>query len=107
VVDLDHLTPEQTDALATVGAMAAMHLEIKDPLLLRYVEASLPPAVVSLALLMVETDAEYSPRWIAAGTDWMARGALLHEVILYLLTPEAALISEAEVRHERLLEALD
>ena len=107
MVDLDHLTPEQTDALATAGAMAAMHLEIKDPLLLRYVEASLPGAIVGLALLMVETDAEYSPRWIAAGTDWMARGQLLREVILFLLTPESATVTEAEVRHERLLEGLN
>jgi hypothetical protein len=86
--------------------MAAMHFEITNPLLLKYVEASLPPAVVGLALLMVETDAEYSPRWVAAGTDWTARGQLLHEVILYLLTPEAGLINEAEVRHERLIEGL-
>jgi hypothetical protein len=107
VADLEHLTTDQFDALASAGAMAAMSLEIRDPLLLTYVEASLPPAVVGLALLMVETDAEYSPRWTAAGSDWMARGQLLHEAILYLLTPEAASISEAEVRHERLLEGLN
>jgi hypothetical protein len=106
VADLERLTADQADALASAGATAAMHLEIKNPLLLRYVEASLPPAVVSLALLMVETDAEYSRRWIAAGTDWMVRGQLLHEVILYLLTPAATVISEAEIRHERLLEGL-
>jgi hypothetical protein len=90
VVDLDHLTPEQAEALSAAGATAAMSLEIKNPLLLRYVEASLPPAVVALALVMVESDPEYAPRWTAAGTDWMARGQLLHDVILFLLTPEEA-----------------
>lgn len=76
------------DGLAAVGALGAMGLEIQDPADLATVRRCVLPSVIALALLMVEADAEFAPRWAAAGTDWLARGDLLHEALLFLLTPE-------------------
>jgi hypothetical protein len=76
------------DALADAGAIAAMALEVKDPVELAIVERHVSSAIVGLALLMVEMDPSFSDRWAAAGDSWAARGTLLHEALLFLLTPE-------------------
>jgi hypothetical protein len=77
-------------ALAAAGAQAAMMLEVRDPAELATVERCVPPAVIGLALLMVEADPVFAPRWASAGTDWVARGEILHEALIFLLTPEPA-----------------
>lgn len=72
-----------------VGAAAAMELEVRDPAELAVVEAAVTPAVLAYAIAMVEVDAGLGPRWAAAGSDWVQRGQLLHEAVLFLLRPEA------------------
>lgn len=79
-----------TDALADVGAAVAMSLEVKDPGELEIVERCLGPAVVALALLLVEADAELRRDWTAAGRDWVERGRVLREALLFVLRPEGA-----------------
>lgn len=80
------------DALASAGATAAMFLEIKDPVDLAIVERCLPPAVIALALGMVESDATFKAQWDAAD-GWFERGLVLHETILWLLRPEAQAVT--------------
>lgn len=77
-----------SDALAEAGATAAMFLQLgaED---LDVVRRCVVPAVVALAMVMVESDPEFGPRWTAAGKDWVERSHILHEVILWVLTPEA------------------
>jgi hypothetical protein len=90
------------DMLAAAGAIAAGGLEVRDPCDLATVRRCVPPAVLTLALLMAEVDVEYAERWAAAGTDWYARGALLHEALLFLLTPERRTdgpMTELELRY--------
>lgn len=80
-------------ALATAGAMAAMFLEVTEPIELAIVERCVPATAVALALLMVEVDEEFAPRWLAAGSDWMARGEVLRDALLYILRPVPAVPS--------------
>jgi hypothetical protein len=79
---------ELNDMLAAAGAITTGHLEVQDPAYLAIVRACVSPLVLALAVLVAEADVEFSERWAAAGTDWMTRGALLHEALLFLLTPE-------------------
>lgn len=76
------------EALADAGAQAAMMLEVDDPAELATIQRCIPPAMLGMAILMVEADSLFAVRWAAAGADWMVRGEILHEALLYLLTPE-------------------
>lgn len=82
-------------AMAAAGAQAVMELELRNPAELALVERCLPPAVVSMSLLMVETDPVFAPRWTAAGEDWVTRGEVLRDALIYLLTPEPAATAPA------------
>jgi hypothetical protein len=74
-------------ALIEAGVMAAGWLEL-DPEDLAVVERCVSDAAIMLALLMVEADPSFGPRWTAAGYDVVARGTILHEALLWTLTPE-------------------
>lgn len=80
------LSPQ--DALAAAGAIAITFLEIEDPAELAIVQRCVPAAMVAMAVLMVEQDPAFKARWAAAGTDWLTRGELLHESLMFLLTPK-------------------
>ena len=75
-------------AITEICQMLATAESIKDPAELAIVERCLPPAAVALALTMAEGDPQWGPRWAAAGTDWVERGQILHEAILFILRPE-------------------
>src|SRR3972149_3217135 len=59
------------------------------------VRACVPPKVLALAILVAEADVEFADRWAAAGTDWVARGALLHEALVFLLTPDPGVLTDS------------
>lgn len=77
-----------SDALAEAAMRLMLMLEVDDPAELAIVERHASPAILAAALLMTEEDPEFAARWTAAGTDWAARGQVLHDAVMYLLTPE-------------------
>lgn len=80
---IEMLTDPQLDALSS--AVVAL-VEIVDPALRDAALAAINPAVLATALLFVETDPDFAPRW-AASDDWIDRASLLHEAITFLVTP--------------------
>jgi hypothetical protein len=74
-------------ALIEAGVLAAGWLEL-EPRELAIVRDSLSDAVFALALAMLEADPDFAPRWHAAGEDWVKRGAVLREAVLWVVTPE-------------------
>lgn len=77
------------DALVEAGVIAAQFLEL-DAADLAVVERCVPTAVLALALLFVETDPVFSPRWRAAGSNWVDKAEVLRDALIYVLTPEQA-----------------
>jgi len=86
---------EMRDLLAAAGAITTGGLKLRDPADLATVRACVPPKVLALAILVAEADVEFADRWAAAGTDWVARGALLHEALFFLLTPERGVLTDS------------
>ena len=74
------------EALADIGVAAAMQLELT-PEDLATVRRCVPLAALALALGMAEDDPQWSTRW-AAASGWVDRGEIIHEALLWILTPE-------------------
>lgn len=66
-------------------ASATLELE---PTEIAELERLLPAPVIALALLLVEADPEFAPRWQAAGADWTKRAEVLRDAIVWVVTPE-------------------
>ena len=80
-----------SEALAEAGAIAATMLEIRDPAQLAIVTMHASAPAIALAIVTVQSDPQWAQRWAeaTAAGDWNAQGAILHEAIVWLLTPEA------------------
>ena len=75
-------------AMIEAGAIAALFLEAT-PADLMVVERTVNTGALALAILFCEVDAEFHPRWVAAGADWVKQAEVLRDALLYVLTPEA------------------
>lgn len=76
-------------ALVDAAVEAAMDLELP-PNEVAHVAALLPSPVFAMAWLLITQDPELRQRWNAAGDDWVARGGVLREAVLFVVTPAAA-----------------
>jgi hypothetical protein len=76
-------------ALAAGAAVAAIGALEQPRAVIEVVETACPPALFALAMLVVESEDDFGRRWKAAGDDWVARGEILHDVVVWILTPEA------------------
>lgn len=86
---MGRLTPI-SDAMLDAAVEAVSGMEL-GPVDLAVVDRALNPAVVALAILMCEVDTvSFAERWHRAGDDWVERGVVLRDAILYVLTPEGA-----------------
>jgi hypothetical protein len=75
-------------ALIEAAVIASSVLEVHDRAELEIIRRHVSTPALGLALAMVEHEAEFAPRWRAAGTDWMARAEVLRDAVLFVLTPE-------------------
>lgn len=75
------------DVLAEVAKLAVDVLEVREPVELEIVRRHVTPFALQAAWFMAETDPEWALRW-AAASDYSERAGIVHEVLLYLLTPE-------------------
>jgi hypothetical protein len=87
------MTP--AEALATAGALAAMQLEVHDPDLLASITYHVPAHALALAICTVESDPEWAQRWAdaTAAGNWMEQGTILHEALVWILTPAESPVS--------------
>jgi hypothetical protein len=76
-------------ALAEAGTIASSVLEVRDARELEIVRRHASAVALALALLLLEFDTEFAPRWRAAGSDWMGQADVLHDALMFVLTPEA------------------
>ena len=88
------MTTLRERVLIEAAVMAASFLEL-GPADLAVVDRCVPDAVVALALVTVEHDAAFGPRWRDAGDDWVERGTVLRDALIWVLTPDPGAAARA------------
>lgn len=74
--------------LIEAAVEASTFLEVRDPAVLKAVGDIVSPTALGLARVVAKQDPAFASRWKVAGADWMAQAHILHEALLFVLTPD-------------------